>query len=306
MQRRAGGYRLGLHDVLEVHVFGYDKMNTVARVGENGCINLPPLGEVKVSGLTERQLETHLQDRLRGKYLQDPHVTVLVKEPHSMEVAVVGEVTKPGRYSMLGERSVLDLLAESGGLTEKAGNVAYLLWLENASTSNPLGASLTSASLQNPSVNFGPEIRSIKIDLDGLLIRGEEQWNIPVKAGDLLNIPEAGWVHVTGRGVEKPGTYPLTRTAKTLRQVIDEAGGLKWEANKKMFILRKDENNRESAILVDYRKILKDSRNDVPMHAGDTVITDRTIPKGALAGTGRFVAQLVHVGIYGSVPLFAP
>jgi len=302
----AAGYRLGRYDVIEIHVFEYDKMNTLTRVGENGCISLPPLGEIKVTGLTERELESVLQNQLRGNYLQDPHVTVMVKEPHAMEVAIVGEVTKPGRFSMLGEKCLLDLMAEAGGMTVRAGNVAYVVRLDNGNTSGASPTLPTSASLAGDPAGLNPGATSIRIDLDGLLIRGEERWNIPLKSGDLINIPEAGWVHVTGHGVEKPGTYPLTRTAKTLVQVVDEAGGLKWEARRKVYILRKEESGKENMSSVDYPTVVKDSRNDIPMCSGDTVITDRTLGKGVLASIGRGIETLVHVGIYGSVPIFSP
>ncbi len=308
LQKDSRGYRIGVHDVIEIHVFEYEKMNTVTRVSENGCISLPPLGEIKVAGLTERQLEAVLQDRLRGRYLQDPHVTVLVKEPHAMEVAIVGEVNKPGHFSLFGEKNLLDLLAMAGGMTEKAGNIAYLIRTgEGGNGDGGDGdSSLTlhtaaGAFLTSPS--FGADAGWIKIDLDGLLIRGEQKWNLPLRSGDLINVPEAGWVHVTGRAVEKPGTYPLTRTAKTLCQMIDEAGGLKWEANKELLIIRKDESGKEKLLLVDYRKAVTDTRHDIPMRAGDTIIAEATPIRGTLASVGRVLQKIVHAGIYASVPI---
>ncbi|MCX8038666.1 MAG: polysaccharide export protein [Candidatus Sumerlaeia bacterium] len=306
LQKDFRGYRIGVHDVIEVHVFEYEKMNTVARVGENGCISLPPLGEVKVAGLTERQLEAVLQDRLRGRCLQDPHVTVLVKEPHAMEVAIVGEVNKPGHFSLLGEKNLLDLLAMAGGMTEKAGNVAYLIRKGEGSDGGDGDSSLTlhgaaGAFLTSPSLDT--YAGWVKIDLEGLLIRGEQKWNVPLKSGDLINVPEAGWVHVTGRAVEKPGTYPLTRAAKTLCQMIDEAGGLKWEANKEILIIRKEESGKEKLLLVDYRKALTDTRHDISMCAGDTIIAEATPIRGALASVGRVLQKIVHAGIYASVPI---
>jgi polysaccharide export outer membrane protein len=303
-QRDSGGYRIGPNDIIEIRVFEYDKMNTLARVGENGLVSLPPLGEVRAAGLTERELEAVLREKLRGKYLTDPHLTVFVKEPHAMEVAIVGEVTKPGRYSLLGERRLVDLLAEAGGLTEKAGSVAYVVRFEQPGDRGTSDLPTTAALGSDPSP-YGFGTKSIKIPLDALLLRGEEQWNLVLKSGDLINIPEAGWVHVTGAGVQKPGTYPLTRTAKTVRQIIDEAGGLKFEASKKMRLVRKTEEGREEVLPVDYRKVLRDKSNDAVLRAGDQVVTDRTAIKTALATIGKGIERVFHIGMYGSyaVPL---
>jgi len=298
-QKDSGGYRIGPNDIIEIRVFEYDKMNTLARVGENGLVTLPPVGEVRAAGLTERELEAVLCEKLRGKYLTNPHLTVFVKEPHAMEVAIVGEVTKPGRFSLLGERRLVELLAEAGGLTEKAGSVAYVVRFEKPGDTGAGDFPTTMALSTDPSP-YGFGTTSLKIPLDALLLRGEEQWNIPLKSGDLINVPEAGWVHVTGGGVQKPGTYPLTRTAKTVRQAIDEAGGLKFEASKKMRVVRKSEDGREEVLPVDYRKVLKDKSHDVVLRPGDQVVTDRTAVKTALATVGRGIERIFHIGVYGS------
>jgi polysaccharide export outer membrane protein len=302
------GYHIGVHDILEINVFGYDKMNRTARVGSNGCINFPPLGEIHAAGLTERQLEAVLQDRLRGKYLQDPHVTVFVKEARAGEVAIVGAVAKPGRYFLLGEKYLVDLLTEAGGMTEKAGNKAYVIRFRNATEANPEkknpthDAASTSAANAFP-LDTGPVGERIDIDLDGLLLRGEPHWNIALVPGDLVNIPEAGSVHVTGPGIKEPGTYPLTRMTKTLRQVIDEAGGLKFEATGRIAISRRDEQGRKRVIAVAYKDIVRGKREDVVLLAGDVIVLDRSAMKTPIAILGKVIDRVVRVGIGGTFNL---
>jgi polysaccharide export outer membrane protein len=220
-----------------------------------------------------------------------------------MEVAVVGAVAKPGRFSLLGERSLIDVLAEAGGLTEKAGSIAYVIRYDKTTSGSMRDSPTTVASSNAPP--FASRARSIRIDLDGLLLRGEQHWNILLQSGDLVNVPEAGWVHVTGPGVKKPGTYPLTRSTKTLRQILDEAGGVRFEVSRTMQLLRKSEDGSANVITLDYRSIVRDESSDVVLRAGDTIVTERTLVKGVLATIGRGLESIAHFGVYGtySVPL---
>jgi polysaccharide export outer membrane protein len=306
------GYVIGARDVIEIKVFGYDKMDTVTRVDKYGNISVAPLGELKAEGLTERELEEELERRLRGRYLQSPHVSAFVKEPHASEVAVVGAVENPGRYVLMGQKRLINLLTEAGGLTVKAGRVAYVLRFpqeEDESDGNP-GPQYADSMPTTSSVAVSPELATgefehIKVDLDALLLRGEAQWNLVLMPGDLVNVPEAGAVHVTGPGIEKPGTYELKHTIRTVRQVIDEAEGLKFEASKKVRVLRTGPDGKKSVITVKYKDTLKDIRNDVILQPGDMVIVRSTPIKGAIALVGKAVKELINVGLYGSysIPL---
>ena len=319
--RPEGSYRIGPNDIMDIRVFRNPDMNAVTRVDGNGFIRFPPLGEIEVSGLTERRLEALLEGRLRDKYVKEPQVTVLVTELHPREVSIFGAVSRPGRYPMVGEMRLLDLLGKAGGLSGSAGSSAYVIRYDTPTTH---------AKEQGES---GPQLaeRRITIDLDGLLIRGEKFWNIPLWPGDLVNVPvpEPGWIHVTGPGVVRPGTYPLitflglqgrevsptgvqnlvpyplTRSSKSLRQAIDEAGGIKWEASKSILILRRGEDGKEQFLLGNYRKILRDPRNDIPLQTRDTVIVDRDRVRYVAAVIGRTFAQVFRFTIYSEYDLFS-
>jgi polysaccharide export outer membrane protein len=318
--RREGSYRIGPNDVIDIRVFRNPDMNLVARADGSGLIRFPPLGEINVTGLTERQLETLLQDRLRDKYIKDPNVTVLVSEPHPREVFVFGAVARPGLYPLVGEMRLLELLSKAGGVTGGAGTTAYVLRYDGPTTGGKEGTASENS----------PAERRVTIDLDGLLIRGEKHWNIPLWPGDLVNIPvpEPGWIHVTGPGVVRPGTYalitflglqgrevsptgaesfvpyPLTRSSKTLRQALDEAGGVKWEANNRIQIVRKGEDGKESFVWGNYRAILKDTRNDVPLQSRDTVIVNRVPIKYATVLIYNAAVQVIRFTIYAEYDVF--
>ena len=206
-----GNYRIGVDDILEITVFQNQEMGLTTRVSGDGVINFPPVGEVNIGGMTEREAERELQSRLAGGYLNNPHVMVFIKEMHSREAAIVGEINAPGRYPLVGDEKLLDLISMAGGLTnidslrggKGPASTAYVIRYGGS-----LGQfeTLTSGSLAQdlPRVRF--DRQRIKIDLIGLLVNGEEEWNIPLKDGDLINIPDAGVAHITGRGIVSAGT----------------------------------------------------------------------------------------------------
>lgn len=109
-------YKIGPLDVLEVTVFKVPDLSKSAQVADTGTINLPLVGEVPAAGKTAQELERDLTKRLGSKYLQNPQVTVFVKEYNSQRVTVEGAVKKPGVYPIRGRNSLLQFIATAEGL----------------------------------------------------------------------------------------------------------------------------------------------------------------------------------------------
>lgn len=113
-------YRIGPQDLLELQVFGVDALNRTVRVNSRGLISLPLIGVVQAAGLTSDELEATLADKLAQDYLQDPQVSVFIKEYTSQRVTVYGAVKSPGIYPLKGQTSLLQVLANAQGLTSVA------------------------------------------------------------------------------------------------------------------------------------------------------------------------------------------
>jgi polysaccharide export outer membrane protein len=113
-------YRIGSQDLLELQVFGVADINRTVRVNSRGFISLPLIGMVQAAGLTSEQLEASLAEKLAKNYLQDPQVSVFVKEYTSQRVTVEGAVKKPGVYPIKGRTTLLQTLAIAEGLTSVA------------------------------------------------------------------------------------------------------------------------------------------------------------------------------------------
>lgn len=266
-------YRIHPTDVLEITVYDYDKMNLVTRVGIGGKINFPPLGDIQAAGLTQAELETAIDNGLKGGYLKEPKVIVSVKEATSQNITILGEVKNAGQQAVWGQTTLLDVLAKAGGVTERANRIAYLT-RPNRQDSLSTSSVLTSQSLPtNASASSAASgTKTCRIYLAALLRNGDEVWNVPVEPGDTITVPPAGSVHVTGPYIEKPGSYPLSFTPTTMREMIDTAGGLKWGASRDIILSRTVDSGKTEFSKINYNQALKQSQYDVIMEPGDRLI----------------------------------
>jgi polysaccharide export outer membrane protein len=112
-------YLVGESDVLNVNVWKEPEVTQTVVVRTDGYISLPLINEVKVSGMTPVQIQDLIATKLKA-YMTSPQVTVTVTEIRSKRAFITGEVARPGGYSLNTETSVLQLIAQAGGLTAYA------------------------------------------------------------------------------------------------------------------------------------------------------------------------------------------
>lgn len=110
-----GDYRVGPQDELTISVWHEPEFSQAVVVRPDGMITLPLINEVKVAGLTTEEMQALLTEKLKP-VVNDPQVTVIVKAVKSRKIFVVGNVAKQGVYALGGKTTVLEVLAEAGGL----------------------------------------------------------------------------------------------------------------------------------------------------------------------------------------------
>ena len=108
-------YRIGTQDLVEVQVLGVQDLRREARVNAKGMIGLPLIGTVKIAGLTSAEAEALIAGLYSKNYLQNPEVSVFVKEYTRQNVTIDGAVAKPGIYPLKGPTTMLQALANAGG-----------------------------------------------------------------------------------------------------------------------------------------------------------------------------------------------
>ncbi|MEO8002575.1 MAG: polysaccharide biosynthesis/export family protein [Arenimonas sp.] len=113
-------YRIGPQDLLEISVFQVAELNRTVRVNTSGDISLPLVGAMKAGGRTVQELESDIAKSLDAKFLQNPQVTVFVKEFTSQRVTLEGSVKKPGIYPLTGRTTLLQAIAMAEGLDQLA------------------------------------------------------------------------------------------------------------------------------------------------------------------------------------------
>lgn len=113
-------YRLGAQDVLEITVFGVEELSRTARINSDGQISLPLVGGIQAGGLTIPELEKAIATSLAKTYLQNPQVTIFVKEYASQRITLEGSFKRPGIYPLTGKTTLLQAMAIGGGFDELA------------------------------------------------------------------------------------------------------------------------------------------------------------------------------------------
>jgi polysaccharide biosynthesis/export protein len=112
-------YKLRQGDLIQVSVWGEDKMQKESLVLPDGNITYPLAGRVEVAGLTSTEVEKRIAEKLKA-YLPDPQVSVVIVSITGNIAHVMGKVLKPGQVLMPGPMTVLDALSMAGGLDKFA------------------------------------------------------------------------------------------------------------------------------------------------------------------------------------------
>src|SRR3984893_743311 len=234
---------IGPGDELEVTVYGAPDLSGHARVSADGNISLPLIGYVRIAGLSSSEAAGAIEAQLRQAHVvNDPQVSVYVKEYTSSGISVAGEVAKPGFYSAVGPHRLFDVLQNAGGPTEKAANKVII---------NHRGQkdATTLSISKNPAETTAS--------------------NIELQPGDTVVVPKAGIVYVLGE-VTRPGGYVLNSSGGiTVLQVVAVAGGPTHVASAgKTRLLRRTENGFQEE-RIDVTKLLRGKAHDVSLRDED-------------------------------------
>jgi polysaccharide export outer membrane protein len=157
-------YALGAADVIRVNVWKNNDLSQTVTIGPDGFISLPLLGDVHAAGLTADQLAKDLISKLTS-YVVNAQVTVSVVEIRSRQVFITGQIGKPGAYPLIVPITVLQLIAQAGGLNTFASRKG--IFILRGTTGN---------------------VQRLKFNYTGA-IHGDVRQNINLQPGDTVIIP---------------------------------------------------------------------------------------------------------------------
>lgn len=298
-------YTLGGGDRFQVFVANFPEHNGEYAVLANGLINMPLLGKISVAGLTVKKLEKSLEDRF-SQTMINPNVTVTLLSARPLNIAIAGEVNRPGAYTMDLQVNptqfpkITQAIQLAGGITQSA-NLREV----------KVQRSLKSGRGQVIAVNLWDLFQTGDLRQD-LSLRDGDKIIIPTltradltEASQLVNNnlyptdPQPVKVVIVGE-VFQPGSYTLQSggggAVLTVTQAIQQAGGITSTADlRDVQVRRPIGNGNENIINVDLFALLQggDLRQDVILKNGDTVIIP-TLTNIDLAET----RQLVNNNLY--------
>ena len=231
-------YSVGANDSLSVKVFDEPGLTGVFKVDADGSITYPLLGRVAVAGKNVREIEGLLTTMLMDGWVNRPQVSVEMAEFRSRSVFIVGEVRSPGKYPIIGEVTLLEVLAQAGSLTATASNLVRVL-----RDTDPTNAGT------RPAIPGGSDTREVMlVNLDDLKSGKMAGANTVLQDGDTIVVVPAERFYITGF-VRNPGTFPLAANM-TVEQAIAVAGGLSDRGSKNGIKIRRTVNGKEVEVKV--------------------------------------------------------
>lgn len=196
-------YVLGPGDVVKVQLFGNENADYDLVLQRDGTLNFPEIGPVTLAGLTFAQAREELQNRVAEQMI-GVRAAIGLGELRSIRIFVLGDVTRPGSYTVSGLSTMINALFASGGV-------------------KPIG------SLRDIQLKRNGSVVS-RMDLYDLLIRGDTRGDRRLSPGDVIFVPPVGdTVSVSGE-VKRPAIYEL-RGEANVAQMVELAGGLSANAD---------------------------------------------------------------------------
>ena len=194
-------YPLGAGDALRIQVFQNPDLTIETRVSENGSVTYPLIGAVELGGLSiaaaEKKIATALE---KGGFIKQPQVTILLTQIRGNQVAVLGQVNRPGRFPLeTANTRLTDMLANAGGATATGDDVAIVSGLR-----------------------AGKPFRKL-IDIPSLFLNEAAADDIVLQGGDAIYVHRAPVFYIYGEA-QRPGAYRIER-GMTIMQALAQGGG---------------------------------------------------------------------------------
>ena len=296
-----GEYVLGLGDVVQLRVYGEPQFDGDLVVEEDGNIAVPfsetpiPARCRKVNAVRKDVIEA------LGQLLKKPKVDLRVKERTSRRPAVVyGAVRTAQRFEMQRPARLLELLSNSGGVTEQH-NGTIQIWL----TEPPMCAEDTPENAPAKVAATGEDALGLPFDVFKVadLRQGVPEANPYIRNGDIVYVAEASPVYIVGNVVQPSNLY--LREGMTLARALATVGGVKDANESKVKIYRLNQQTmKQQELIVDFKAIKANKTKDVELQPYDIVEVPK---KGFSVATIRDmvigVAQQGVLGVGTNLPM---
>jgi polysaccharide biosynthesis/export protein len=263
---------IGRGDLLHITFFREPELEQKVRVKDSGEIDLDLAGNIKVAGYTSADAAKAIaQLYSMGHYLNHPQVSVVIEEFATQSISVLGQVSKPGTFTVTTARGLLDILAMAGGLTDTADR----------------HITVQRANQNEKTVVFLPNDAATSL-----------QNGTTVYPGDTVVVPKAGLVYVLG-DVARPGGYVMQDDANlTVLQAIAMALGANRTAKEDATRLIRKINGSYQESVVLLREIEKGKKPDIQLDADDVLYVPFSMARNVVLGASSILSSTSSAAIY--------
>ncbi len=277
-------YILGPGDLITITVFESEELNTETRISSRGDVAMPLLGRVHIDGLAAGDAEKKIEQALTQNYMHSAHVSLFIKERMNQHITLVGAVEAPGTFETQSRKRILEVLALAGGLSETAGDTAYVTRKDRATDANQVYI----------------------VDLDALVTQGRVEMNMLIQGEDVIFIPESDLIQVDG-AVVRPGSFKIDGEM-TIDNAIASAGGIARYADEEdIKLIRKNKEGKREIVQLTMEDIIamkKGQTNGIAnapwqqllLRDGDVIFVESSGTRSFYSGVG-FSVGFMGTGI---------
>lgn len=264
---------IGPGDLLRVTVLGESDLSQKVRVRDSGEVTLPLIGNVQMRGLSVADAATVIADKyIEDRFLKHPEVSVFVEEYATQSVSVLGQVVKPGLVSISTSRTLVDVIATAGGLTDMADRH---ITIERGGNSRGV-VEVFLSNRADDALNA----------------------NIEIFPGDKILVPKAGIVYVLG-DVGRPGGYLMQNNSRiTVLQALAMASGVNKTASEARARLIHNSNGQYQERDLPLKEIEQGTAPDELLEADDVIFIPFSFGKNILLGTNSIIAATSSALVY--------
>ena len=208
-------YKINKTDAIEIWIYGSKNKNFTLDVNDNGNINIPNIGPIKVANKDVKTVKEYITNKLKKIY-SNSSINVSIKSNSSIQVNLVGDVKAPGLYNVNTMSSVKNLLILANGVKDSGSLRSIVIKREGKILAN--------------------------IDFYKLLLNADESTNIILQNNDKVFIPKVKKLVSLYGEVNNKAIYEL-KNNETLYHLLKFSSGIKSSASKVGFIVKRYENN---------------------------------------------------------------
>jgi protein involved in polysaccharide export with SLBB domain len=263
-------YVVGVGDELRVQLFGSQNAEYSLVVNRDGSVNFPEIGPISVAGLSLDDVRVLIAGQIAERMI-GVRSSITLGELRSIRVFVLGEVTRPGSFTVSSLSTMTNALFAGGGV-------------------------LPTGSLRNVQLKRQGQLVQ-RLDLYSLLLRGDSSADARLQPGDVIFVPPAGATVAVDGEIRRPAIYEI-RGSATVEDLISMAGGLLPTAFPgSARIERIGPSGRRTVETLDLRTGAGRAR---PVSSGDVIVVDPVIDE--FDQSVRLEGQVFRPGPYGWFP----